>query len=69
MSSWVDVSASRFKTRIKFSPNVLWRVPWVEMALMTRLVIPALGEAGLVVVECAASKYCSFKTRRTRMTE
>ena len=58
MRSWRDVSDSRLSNKIRFSPNVLYEVPWEDRTLMTRLVMGLLpGALGV-----RATMYCSLRT-------
>ena len=61
MRSWREVSDSRLRRRMIFSPNVMYEDPYKESSLITRLVRGGrvLGE---VVEIVDVTIYCSFKT-------
>ena len=62
MSNCRDVSLSRFRSRMMFSPKVLNEDPWAESILMTLFVRGVMGlEAWFGDGSCAETMYCSFR--------
>ena len=81
MRSWSEVSDSRLRRRIMFSPKVRKEGPCLERTEMMRLgrmvlwlfvMICGLGGGGDLSADagvvCVATIYCSLSTRRTRIT-
>jgi hypothetical protein len=62
ISNCSEVSVSRFKSRMMFSPKVRNDGPWTLRIFTTRFVMGAVGESGSTAAEVEATIYCSFRT-------